>query len=210
MSGPSARARSRASSSRLFCKIASMVRRWMPRSGAAATAASAACGAEHRHRLAPIRHRLVLCPLDLIQRHGAGRGDAIEHAVAGVARGSDGAVGAALLRRLRQRDQRAPPRPASGGAAPCRNRPARRRARLRDCRHRAQGSDRARGSRPWSVLRSISSARTIWRSLAVKLRSVRGSRSRATCMVSVDAPETMRPLTSNWESARPSANGSTP
>ncbi len=60
---------------------------------------------QHRHRPAPIRHRLVLCPLDLVQRHGAGRGDAIEHAVAGAARGSDGAVGPALLGRLRQRDQ---------------------------------------------------------------------------------------------------------
>ena len=33
----------------------------------------------------------------------------------------------------------APPRRASAGAAPCRNRRARPRARLRDCRHRARG-----------------------------------------------------------------------
>ena len=42
---------------------------------------------------------------------------------------------------------------------------------------------------------SSSSARTIWRSFAVKLRSVRGSSRRATCIVMVDAPETMWPLT---------------
>ena len=54
-------------------------------------------------------------------------------------------------------------------------------------------------------------ARTIWRSLAVKLRSLRGSSSRATCMVSVEAPETMRPLTTQLrDGARPSASGSTP
>ena len=40
---------------------------------------------------------------------------------------------------------------------------------------------------------SISIARTIWRSLAARLRSLRGSSSRATCMVSVEPPERILP-----------------
>ena len=51
--------------------------------------------------------------------------------------------------------------------------------------------------------RSICRARTSCRSFAVKERPSRGSISRATCMDSVEAPETMRPLLTNCTAARP-------
>ena len=60
---------------------------------------------QHRHRLAPIRHRLLFGTRDLVRRHDARQGDAVEHAVAGVARRVDRAIRPALLRRLRQGDQ---------------------------------------------------------------------------------------------------------
>ena len=60
---------------------------------------------QHRHGLASVRHRLALGALDLVQGNYAGGGDAVEHAVARVARGADRAVGTALFRRLRQSDQ---------------------------------------------------------------------------------------------------------
>ena len=116
MSGPSARARSRASSSRFFCSVASMVRRWSGASGAAATTASAACGASIGIGLRPSAPARCLARAISSAGNDAGRGDAVEHAVAGVARRLDRAVRAALLRRLRQRDQqrrlaqRQPPR----------------------------------------------------------------------------------------------------
>ena len=48
-----------------------------------------------------------------------------------------------------------------------------------------------RGSRPCCSARSSSTARTIWRSFARIVRSVRGSISRATCMVMVEPPDTI-------------------
>ncbi len=60
---------------------------------------------QHRHWLASGRHRLEPRPLDLVERHDAGGRDAIEHAVARIARGLDRAVGPAQFGRLRQRDE---------------------------------------------------------------------------------------------------------
>ena len=57
---------------------------------------------------------------------------------------------------------------------------------------------------------SICAARTIWRSLASAVRSSRGSSRRATCMVSVEPPDTMRPCRTSCAPARRSASGSTP
>jgi hypothetical protein len=59
-------------------------------------------------------------------------------------------------------------------------------------------------------VRSISTARTICRSFAVNERSVLGSRRRATCMVMVEAPDTMWPSVTSCAKARASATGSTP
>ena len=120
------------------------------------------------------------------------------------------AVGAAALGQLRQRDEQGCLRDASGASAPCRNRRARRRARPRDCRHRARASGSARGSRCLVSRRSICMARKIWRSFVPKLRLSRGSISRASCIDSVEPPDTMRPLPANCAAARSSASGSTP
>jgi hypothetical protein len=57
----------------------------------------------------------MLYPRDLVQGHRAGSGDAVEHPVAGVARGLDRAIGPALLGRLRQSHQQR--RLAQGQAA---------------------------------------------------------------------------------------------
>ena len=86
------------------------------------------------------------------------------------------------------------PPPATAASAPCRNRPATRRARLPDCRHREQARGRAHRISSLLIARSSSIARTICRSLAVSVRSLRGSSRRATCMVMVDAPETISPM----------------
>ena len=50
---------------------------------------------QHRHQLASGRHRLAARALDLVERHNASGGDAIEHAVAGVARDPDRDVASA-------------------------------------------------------------------------------------------------------------------
>ena len=101
----------------------------------------------------------------------------------------------------------APLRRCSAGAAPCRNRRARRRARLRDCRRTAPASDSGRARRPCrprarSARRAPSAA--AWR----RSERSRGSINRATCMVSVEAPETTRPCVAICHAARPSAQAS--
>jgi hypothetical protein len=60
---------------------------------------------QYRHGLASFRHRLALGARDLVERHNAGGGNAVEHAVTRVACRGGRAVGPALLRRLRQADQ---------------------------------------------------------------------------------------------------------
>src|SRR5262249_49741019 len=111
MLGPSARARSRASSSSAFCRVASIVRRCRVRSGAAATIASAACGASIGIGLRPVGTGSRPPGAGSSPRStpaAAGRpagGDAVEYTVARGARRRGGAVGPAQLRRLRQRHQ---------------------------------------------------------------------------------------------------------
>ena len=53
---------------------------------------------QHWHRLAAVRHRLVLRAGNLVPRNDARGAEAIEHPVARIARRVRGAVGAALLR----------------------------------------------------------------------------------------------------------------
>ena len=81
-----------------------------------------------------------------------------EHAVARGLRGFEVAVGPAASRAIAagRRAVRLPK--PSAASAPCRNRRARRRARLRDCRHRARASGSAPGSRAWRA-----AARSAWR-----------------------------------------------
>ena len=89
-------------------------------------------------------------------------------------------------------------RDASGASAPCRNRRARRRACLRDCRHRGQASGSASRISRLLRRRSICTARKICADLGAELRLSRGSIRRASCIDSVEPPETMRPLPANW------------
>ena len=93
------------------------------------------------------------------------------------------AVGPARLPAPAAARRAAPPRPASAGAAPCRDRRARRRGCPRCCRHRARASDRGRGSRPWRAPARARSAVSIWPSLPPRLRVESPASSRATCMV---------------------------
>ena len=167
MSGPSARARSRARSSSGFCSVGvdgerdapcGRARRRSPDRPHAAPA-SASAGAPP----APVS---ALAQRDLVGRNAPVARDAIEHAVARALRdarpsGRAGALPATAASRPAARLRR-----ATAASAPCRNRRARPRARLRDCRHRARGRDRARGSRPCSARARAAIARTIWRSLA--------------------------------------------
>ena len=60
---------------------------------------------QHRHRLASVRHRLALGAGNLVRRHDARGDQPIEHPVAGIACRIRGAIGAPLLRRLRQGHQ---------------------------------------------------------------------------------------------------------
>ena len=99
---PSARARSRARSSRFCCSVASMVSRCRLRPGAAATTASAEWGASIGIGLRPSGTALALGRRHLVGRHQAGGGKAIEHAVARGLRRRQRPIGPALLGRLRQ------------------------------------------------------------------------------------------------------------
>ena len=114
--GPSARARSRARSSRLFCSGAWMVSRWIARPGDRGHDRVGRMRRQHRHRPPALRDGLLLGALDLVGRHDARRRQPVEHAIARGARGGDGAIRPADFRRLRQRDQqrgfreRQPPR----------------------------------------------------------------------------------------------------
>ncbi len=134
-----------------------------------------------------------LAGLRLLRADDAARDGAVEHARAGARAPRPGSVPAGALRAIAAAPPAAPPRRSSACAAPCRNRRARRRARLRDCRRTAPASDSGRARPPWRRGRSICQARAICRSLADRLRSSRGSISRATCIVSVEPPETTWP-----------------
>ena len=149
---------------------------------------------ERRHRAARAGRAFGLRLRDLVERKAACKADAVEHAVARAMRDVGRAVGPAQLGRLRDRDQqrgfaeREPPRLLAeigerGGA--------------HAFEVAAIGREREdRATRISSLLSARSSwiARTAWRSLAPNVRSVRGSSRRATCMVMVEPPDTMRPL----------------
>ena len=136
-----ARGRARApSSSRLFCsgridgeavQRRGRARRRPPRRRRAAPASASAC--------VPSGTGSCLAPRDLVEpesRRRRRRGRARGRARRARPRPSGRAGAAPAIAAARPA---APPRRASGGAAPCRNRRATRRARLRDCRHRARG-----------------------------------------------------------------------
>ncbi len=115
---------------------------------------------ERRHRLA-----CALVPAPALAGAISSRGTtrlrdgAVEHAVARRARPVRRcAVGPPRFRRLRQGDQQSRLRRATAVAAPCRSRPARPRGCLRDCRHRAPASDRAREFR--ALLSACSSSKS--------------------------------------------------
>ena len=97
--------------------------------------------------------------------------------------------------------------PATAAAAPCRNRRARRRARPRGCRRTARAAGRGAGSRPWRACARAASARSAWRSLPAPVRSCSPSSRRATCMVSVEPPETMRPVADELPAGAPERAG---
>ena len=60
---------------------------------------------QHRHRMPRVRHRFGFGERDFVGRHFAGRGKAVEHAIARRARDVRRAIGTARLRRLRQRHE---------------------------------------------------------------------------------------------------------
>ena len=205
-----ARARAPALSS-AACRSREMVVRITAPSGAALARRSATCAASIGNGLAAARRRPRVGAASawsaLMTPSPARRASTRSRARA---RRFGRAIGPARFRRLRQgHEQR-----RLGGrkplAAPCRNRRAKRRACLRDCRHRARAPDRGRGSRPCSAAARSAMARIISASLAPNVRSGRGSSRRATCMVSVEPPETTRPLVDACHAARSSAQGSTP
>ncbi len=92
---------------------------------------------EQREGLAGLGNRLPLGRVRLLRRDDSARGDAIEHARARDAGRFGKALRPARLRRLRQRDEQRRLADGQSAAALCRNRRARPRARLRDCRRRA-------------------------------------------------------------------------
>ncbi len=134
-----------------------------------------------------------------------------EHAVAGGARGLAGCGRGGAPRAIAAAPRAARPRRPTGGAAPCRSRRARRRARPRCCRRRARAADRARGSRCFDRCRSSCSAPTIWRSLAAAGALVVALRRDARPAWSASSRPTRcgRSATS-CQAARTSARASTP
>ena len=204
-----ARARARALPD-FFCMPASMVSRTSLRDGRRGDRPVGGVRRQHRHaggaRSAPARpwrarsRRPALCRS---RRSGRARGRAP------CAPPSARAIRPAQLGRLRQRHQqrrlaeRQPPRLLAeigerGGADAF------------DIAAIGREIEIERENLSLLSTRSISTARTIWRSLAGKCARVRGSSSRATCMVSVEPPERMRPLVDDCNAARMSASGSTP
>ena len=180
-----------------------MVSRTSLPGGTSATARSAACGASIGMGRRPVGTGSALASAISSAGTLPERGKTVEHAVTRLSRARCGrAVRPPRLRRLRQRHQerrfaeREPPRLLAeigqrGGADAFD---------IAAIRREIEIERRA----PASLVsaRSISIARTIWRSLAEKLRPLRGSSSRATCMVSVEPPERIRPLVTSWNVAR--------
>ncbi len=202
MCGPMARARSRASSCSDFCNDASMVRRCTRMSGSCETITVGGLRRQHRQQLARVRHGLRLGVRDLVARHHAGRRHAVEHAVARLARALGVAVGPARLRRLRQRDQQ-------------RRLRERERARLLaeiGKRGRADAFEVAAIGRERQIEREnlvlaervfeLERAHDLMQLGARGCDARRGSSRRATCMVSVEPPETIWPLVTNCHAAR--------
>ena len=125
-------------------------------------------------------------------------------------RGVRRAVGAAGFGRLRQRHQQGGLRPGSGGAAPCRNRPASPRAPLRGCRHRARCAGRASGSPAWTAAVPAPAPAGSGAACPCHAPVPPSSSNRATCIVSVEPPDTTRPFHAACPAARAIARGSTP
>ena len=148
VSARAARRCSLASASSFACKRASIESLMTWALGSAATASSAACAASAGKSLRHCGIGSRLAASASSARDDAARGGAIEHARAGArARPRDTCRGGALPAPAAA-PPAAPPRRSSAGAAPCRNRRAKRRARLRDCRRTAPASDSGRARRP--------------------------------------------------------------
>ena len=214
-SGPrvcaSVRTRSRASCSRLRCRSASIVSRASLPAGdfgrspdrpRAAQASASDGGPAALVRLSPTRsHRPARCRS--LQTDQA-RGCALR------ARPRSIGPADALPREIAAKPPKVPLRRARAGAALCRNRQA----------SGADSLDVAAVGRKIEIERQhlvFASVRVRSRSRArsgeawqQRLRPLRGSNSRATCMVSVEPPDRIRPLLASWNAARASASGSTP
>ena len=137
-------------------------------------------------------------------------GHAGEHAVAGGrgrARESGPAGSAPAI--AAARPEAPPPRP-SAAAAPCRTASGSPPARLRYCRHRARAEDRGRGFPPWTGVAPARSPSASARPSPQSSRVGSDFRIRATCMVSVEPPETIWPLDTDWKAARSRASPSMP
>ena len=165
---------------------------------------------QRRHRPPAGRNRVQFGKCDFVGGNPSGLGDAVEHAVARRPRRHEPSDPAGAAPAIAAARPAAPLPPAKASSAPCRNRRATPRGCLRDCRHRAQASDKAQAPRPCSGC-----ARSRWRERSAEawrracVRS-RGSSRRATCMVKVEPPEMTRPLPMNCNAARTIASGSTP
>ena len=111
-----------------------------------------------------------LAQRDLVGRNDARRGDAVEHAVARArAAARSGRAGAAPA--IAAAPPAAPPRPASAARLLAEIGERRGADAFEIAAIGREGQIERQGSRPCSELRSISMARTIWRSLAPRVRS---------------------------------------
>ena len=205
------RARSRARSSRFFCKPASMVSRWTLRLRQRRDRLIGGMRRQRRHRPARARQRASSLASAI---SSAGTLPALAMRSSTRSRAAPRRIGRtvrpAQLRRLRQRDQQ------------------RRLGKRKPLRLLAEIGERG-GAHAFEIAaigrerqvkrehlvlaqaaaRSRSRARSAgaWRRACVRSR---GSSRRATCMVKVEPPEMMRPLPMNCTAARSIASGSTP
>ena len=206
----SARSRSRASSSRLFCSAASIVSR-------NSCAAGDLRDRLHRRHAAPASASdgAPPAPARIWRARSrrpapARRGKAVEHTVARRARRLGRAIRPPQFRRLRQSDKQ-------------RRFGKRKLPRLLaeiDERGGADALDIAAIGREIEIEREnfvlgqraldLDGAHASGGACPADRARARPSSRRATCMVSVEAPERMRPLVANCNVARPTASGSTP
>ena len=165
---------------------------------------------QHRQLHPRGRHRLVFGARDFVVRHGAGGIGAIEHAVARGARGFRVAIRPPPFRRLRQRDQERgfAERQTLGLLAEIRQRGGADAFQVAAVRRQRQieRQDIVFAQQTFQLDR----ARRLPQLGQRRCDAGAAPSRRATCMVSVEPPDTMRPLRTNCTPARASAIGSMP